>query len=124
MKFRKKPIVIEAFQMTKAARLSNENWPQWLHEAWNSTVYPSKFPDSDGTDELCINTLEGTHLVSFDDWIIRGVKGELYPCKPDIFAATYEPVEGDGAGVGQGGGELPSQTRPRNEVGIIRHGFT
>lgn len=99
MKFRKKPVVIEAFQMTRAARDSNEHWPQWLHEAWQKdhseagSVFPKEFPDSDGTDELMIVTLEGLHLVSFDDWIIQGVKGELYPCKPDIFEATYEAVE-------------------------------
>lgn len=98
-KFRKKPVVIEAFQMTQEHRCDNSQWPEWLHEAWNAqheaagAVFPSKFPDSDGTDELMIHTLEGNHLVSFGDWIIRGVKGELYPCKPDIFETTYEPVE-------------------------------
>lgn len=46
-------------------------------------------------DLLEIVTLEGKHLVSWGDWIIRGVKGELYPCKPDIFAATYEKVTTD-----------------------------
>jgi hypothetical protein len=43
---------------------------------------------------LAIETLEGTMIASPGDWIIRGVKGEFYPCKPDIFAATYEPVDG------------------------------
>lgn len=43
-------------------------------------------------DQLWIGTLEGNMIASAGDWIIRGVKGELYPCKPDIFAATYEPV--------------------------------
>lgn len=42
--------------------------------------------------EAIISTLEGTMVASSGDWIIRGVKNELYPCKPDIFAATYEPV--------------------------------
>ena len=42
---------------------------------------------------MLVKTLEGDHTGGFDDWIIRGVKGELYPCKPDIFAATYEAVE-------------------------------
>lgn len=42
-----------------------------------------------------IQTLEGTMVGDINDWIIRGVKGELYPCKPDIFEATYEPVEDD-----------------------------
>jgi hypothetical protein len=43
-------------------------------------------------DYLFIGTLEGTHRADPGDWIIRGIKGELYPCKPDIFAATYEPT--------------------------------
>jgi hypothetical protein len=96
--YRKKPVVIEAFQMTKERRMDNSEWPAWLNEAW----YGNR--DEPGTlqrvstrrslpDILEIVTLEGNHLVSWGDWIIRGVQGELYPCKPDIFAATYEAVE-------------------------------
>lgn len=44
--------------------------------------------------QLIIQTLEGDHRANPGDWIIKGVQGELYPCKPDIFEATYEPVEG------------------------------
>lgn len=47
----------------------------------------------DGPEPLSIETLEGTMLAQPGDWIITGVKGERYPCKPDIFAATYEPVD-------------------------------
>ena len=95
MKFRKKPVVIEAFQMTLARRSDNCDWPNWLHLAWNSEGEGSLFIDADdpNREKLCIGTLEGVHRVAWDDWIIRGVKGELYPCKPDIFEATYEPVE-------------------------------
>lgn len=99
LKFRKKPVVIEAFQMTAQRRVSNVDWPQWLHEAWNKGVaeigclYPENFPDSDGTDKLRIVTLEGNQLVSWDDWIIRGVQNEIYPCRPDIFEQTYECAE-------------------------------
>lgn len=99
MKFRKKPVVIEAFQMTRKRREDNQDWPVWLHEAWNKNhndvgaIYPSKHPNSNGKDELCIFTLEGVHLVQFDDWIIKGIAGEIYPCKPDIFLSTYEAVE-------------------------------
>jgi len=99
MKYRKKPVVIEAFQMTRERRINNFEWPQWLHEAWQKqhnrpgALYPADFPESDGADELNIVTLEGVHRVSFGDYIIRGVKGELYPCKPDIFEMTYELVE-------------------------------
>ena len=97
-KFRKKPIIIEAFQMTEERRKDNSEWPNWLHFAWNfehgevGSVSCVNYPNSDGTDELQIVTLEGTHRVSWGDYIIRGVQNELYPCKPDIFEATYEKV--------------------------------
>lgn len=92
--YRKRPLAVEAFQMTQAAREDNADWPQWLHEAWN------KEPEDDGAvgpwiDFLAVNTLEGKLGVSPGDWIIRGVKGELYPCKPDIFEMTYEAIAGD-----------------------------
>lgn len=98
MKFRQKPVVIEAFQMTEERRQSNVDWPEWLHAAWNmsdddiGSVYPEHYPHSDGKDRLKIRTLEGAHLVSWDDWIIRGVTGELYPVKDEIFRMTYEAV--------------------------------
>lgn len=92
MEYRKKPVVIEAFQMTKERRWDNSEWPNWLHAAWN--MEPSEgslWCEKDGDPEpLFIGTLEGVHRVSWDDFIIRGVKGELYPCKPDIFWETYE----------------------------------
>jgi len=95
--FRKKPVVVEAFQMTRERRHSNDDWPEWMHEAWNKkreapgSLFPTEKGKAGGT--LSIATLEGQHLVSWDDWIIRGIAGELYPCKPEIFAATYEKVE-------------------------------
>lgn len=73
MKFRKKPVVIEA--------------TQWFKDGDHPAVY---------LDLGCIptiDTLEGRHVVTPGDWIITGVKGEHYPCKPDIFAMTYEPAE-------------------------------
>ena len=94
LKFRKKPVVIEAFQMTEERRASNADWPNWMHQAWQlareapGSLYPTKEGTGDGT--LSIGTLEGQHLGTWGDWIIQGVKGELYPCKPDIFEATYE----------------------------------
>ena len=97
MKYRKKPVVIEAFQMTKERRWDNSEWPCWLHEAWNKTfddegslcVDPI---NNDNKEKLYINTLEGHHNIAWGDYIIKGVKGELYPCKPDIFEATYEEI--------------------------------
>lgn len=96
LKFRKKPVVIEAFQMTEEHWESNAAWPEWMHRAWQleretlGSLYPTKSKTGDRVPS--IGTLEGQHLVSLGDWIIQGVKGELYPCKPDIFEATYEPV--------------------------------
>lgn len=89
-KYTKKPVTIEAFQMTPERRWDNNGWPQWLHEAWQSGVL---FIKPDGTSQyLCIKTLEGIHDVGWGDFIIQGVKGELYPCKPDIFEMTYDPA--------------------------------
>jgi hypothetical protein len=76
MKFRKKPVVIEATQWFKMG-----DHPAVLASLGNAGWYPY------------IDTLEGPHLVTAGDWIITGVKGEHYPCKPDIFEATYEAVE-------------------------------
>lgn len=82
--------------MTHERREDNADWPIWLHKAWNlcigevGAVYPENVPFSDGKDQLRIKTLEGVMVVGWDDFIIRGVKGELYACKPDIFELTYE----------------------------------
>ena len=97
MKFRKKPVVIEAFQMTRERRTDNSDWPEWLHRAWNEEPGTPGWvgPLVEGTDDglLEILTLEGMMLVGWDDWIIKGVKGELYPCKPGIFEATYDAAQ-------------------------------
>ena len=92
--YRKKPIVIEAFQMTKDRGESNVDWPEWLHRAWNmeqgepGAIFRAM--PFDGSSKFRICTLEGTHTVSWNDWIIRGVEGEIYPCKDSIFQQTYE----------------------------------
>lgn len=97
--YRKKPVVIEAFQMTKERRQDNSDWPQWLCRAWNKNhldkgaVYPMNYPNSDGMDMLIIHTLEGNHIVNWNDFIIQGIQGELYSCKEDIFNETYELVK-------------------------------
>ncbi len=84
MKFRKKPVVIEAEQFT------DENKDRCFNFVRCNCVADR---DGDGLPRLRIQTLEGEMIASLGDWIIRGVKGEFYPCKPDIFAATYEPAE-------------------------------
>jgi hypothetical protein len=99
MKLRKKPVIVDAFQMTRERRENNADWPEWLHKAWNKklpcegAVWPQNYPNSDGKDRLCIGTLEGVYIVDWNDWIIKGVKGELYACKPDIKEMTYDEVE-------------------------------
>ncbi|MDF3606361.1 hypothetical protein PE067_09535 [Paracoccus sp. DMF-8] len=92
-RFTKKPVTIEAFQMTKERRMDNSDWPAWLNEAWQNGTLHRLDMDAELPDRLVTKTLEGQHIVAWDDWIIRGVKGELYPCKPDIFAATYERAD-------------------------------
>lgn len=86
-KFRKKPVVIEA--------------KQWFRKGDHLQVRPLEGSEEGFIiDNLLswkdfgkIETLEGTHFVTPGDWIITGVQGEFYPCKPDIFEATYEAVE-------------------------------
>jgi hypothetical protein len=85
--FRKKPVVIDAMQFTGGSCTNEGDVPEWFVAAvLNGTV--RAFPD-----HVSIGTLEGEMHASPGDWIIKGVKNELYPCKPDIFAATYEAVE-------------------------------
>ena len=93
MKFRKKPVVIDAVQYTQAVRdaalFDGAQLPAGVYipsrhihpgdrKVWSADAY--------------IRTMEGRMEVSLDDWIITGVKGEHYACKPDIFAATYDPA--------------------------------
>lgn len=93
--FRKKPVVIEAFQLTDFAQDNNRDWPEWLNRAWNASrddvgAFWVNINEGTHAREYWIRTLEGPLRVSSYDWIIQGVQGELYPCKPDIFAETYE----------------------------------
>ena len=95
MQYRKKPVVIEAFQWDGKLNLRGTGWPDWLKDAERAEVVQQTFEGY-----LTIRTLEGDHRAQPGDWIIRGVKGELYPCKPDIFAATYDAVsEGEDVGM-------------------------
>jgi len=81
-KYRKKPVIIEAVRLTDriidAEQPSSDHWP-------GVTFYPIE-------RYALIRTLEGTMRADIGDWIIKGIKGELYPCKPDIFEATYDPI--------------------------------
>lgn len=80
--FTKKPVQIEAREHTGDAS-SAAGLVKWILSQGGEASAIGEF--------LLIETLEGTHRANPGDWIIRGVKGEFYPCKPDIFAATYEP---------------------------------
>lgn len=82
MKFRKKPVVIEAVQYDGANSL------QIIEFTGGQAL-----KNGGKSDFMTIPTLEGDHTATAGDWILKGVKGEFYPCKPDIFEATYEPVE-------------------------------
>lgn len=84
MKYRKKPVVIEATQWFKMG-----DHPK-VTRLLRGDVVTNDFSES---EEGWINTLEGGHIVTPGDWIITGVKGEHYPCKPDIFEMTYEVAE-------------------------------
>ena len=91
MKYRKKPVVIEAIQW------SGDNLAELMNWGCPATILPAT-----GMQSLIIGTLEdgpnceAMHVASMGDWIIRGIAGEFYPCKPLIFEATYEPETAPG----------------------------
>lgn len=94
--FRKKPVVIEARQALGTPE-SNREIIEWTRGSQTPASMDRRpWPQADGSvlvddrPSLTISTLEGALWVDQGDWIIRGVQGEFYPCKPDIFAATYE----------------------------------
>lgn len=90
-KYRKKPVVIEAVQFLgfngENGQVALSERPDWLTSEFGRSVL---FFDKPNT--LTVKTLEGNHVAGIGDFIIKGVEGELYPCKPRIFEATYEPV--------------------------------
>ena len=91
MKFRKKPVVIDAMQVPGPTDM--ENWGKLsVFMGLNDQNIKWSVVRVDGDLGVSITTLEGTMRGDIGDWIIRGVKGEFYPCKPDIFTATYDAV--------------------------------
>lgn len=80
-KFRKKPVEIEAWQYWFE---NLDSAPEWVQKAHDGT---------DSFRKLVIPTLEGIMCARKGDWVIKGVNGEVYPCRSDIFEKTYEPVE-------------------------------
>ena len=92
MKYRKKPVEIEAVQFwgfrAEDGQVDLDERPDWLVSEFGHKVI--FFQD---VDSLVIQTLEGEMKARVGDFIIKGVSGELYPCKPDIFEKTYDPVD-------------------------------
>ena len=85
LRFTKKPVTIEAIQWTGKNLREVITFTDCHPDNWEA------YADMVARDGLKIYTLEGNLLANVGDWIIRGVKGEYYPCKPDIFEATYSP---------------------------------
>ena len=91
MKYRKKPVVIDAFQLNERG-LVGEDW--FWDAVSNNDIITHDFGKFHDDPAWCeIKTLEGTMIARTGDYIIRGVNGEIYPCKPDIFEKTYEAIE-------------------------------
>lgn len=87
MKYRKKPVVIEAWQFT------DENKDQLLHNLQSFQMNIQYSFSKEGNPVILIPTLEGEMTASIGDYIIKGIRGEFYPCKPDIFEQSYELAE-------------------------------
>lgn len=93
-KFRKKPVVIDAWRYVPTGDGAGKffaEMPDWLEAAYDNDIISNVGTNAADTVAK-IKTLEGVMTADRGDWIIRGVKGEIYPCKPDIFEATYEPA--------------------------------
>lgn len=120
--YRKKPVVIEAMQFRRRNN-GPVPYPEWFDEAvsrndifvhntgkWNNPILPA----------YCeIKTLEGVMRADEGDWIIRGVKGEMYPCKPDVFAITYEPPATQTDPVVEANRQL---LLDRSRIGMVKYG--
>jgi hypothetical protein len=97
-KFRKRPVVIDAVQFTREMAEGSETLPPGVQLCRRQLGQDKRFPEHmkdhwpnyEGFHKHVIKTLEGDMQVEIGDWVITGVKGERYPCKPDIFAATYD----------------------------------
>lgn len=97
MKYRKKPVVIDAWKFEPGFMFYD--MPDWIDQGWLAETIET-VPMTDGTfrqrrgvEILLIPTLEGTMTAQLGDYIIRGIQGEVYPCKPDIFEECYEIAE-------------------------------
>lgn len=92
MKYRKKPVEVEVWQWEGNSLFVNS--PDWVFDAYENGDIDEYIDYDDESDSyLEIDTFEGTQIARHGDYIIKDVKGEIYPCKPDIFEATYEEVK-------------------------------
>ncbi len=130
--YRKKPVIVEARQAIGTAAEIHSNIYKWIERNTLGSFEPldviegrEPFPASgvsiDPRDgRIIISTLEGLHWVEPGDFIIRGVQGEFYPCKPDIFEATYEILPGDYVALSLPAGVV---MRPGPEGGVLIEGI-
>lgn len=93
MKFRKKPVVIQAMLFTGENGREIQIWAHRGLPAMANCIVRVISPYLDGRTLMSVRTLEGEMFASPGDWIVKGIKGEFYPVKPDIFEDTYEAVE-------------------------------
>jgi len=77
--------------MTREVMEDNSEWLPWMNEAWQKEASEGAMWRAEGL--LVCGTIEGVHVITEGDYLIQGVKGEIYPCKPDIFEMTYEKVD-------------------------------
>lgn len=96
MKFRKKPVVVEAITFNEFVQYGKEHTDNLVNGVPWSFAYNGHPVTYENDRCYLIPTLEGCHLFTPDDMLITGVQGEIYPCKLDIFHETYEPVTEDG----------------------------
>ena len=89
MKYKKKPVIIEAIQLLN----NNSSIEECLKFIYNVFITDDDIETVKNDKNIRIQTLEGDMKASFGDYIIKGVNGEFYPCKPDIFEKTYESIE-------------------------------
>ncbi len=92
MEYRKKPVIVNAWDWM--GECNPDEMPEWLAEALAAGTVTIENPGASNT-RMIIKMLEGDHVANPHDYIIQGVAGELYPCKPDIFEATYELADLD-----------------------------
>lgn len=121
-RYRKKPVIVEAVRFGGPGGIAGvgfEDCPAWLAEAMRKPEHEAGAMFVEAND-LCIRTLEGVLTASPGDWIIRGTAGEIYPCKPEIFAAIYDPADAAAANALYG----PGNHRLGEEPGIGRTELT